>query len=787
MFLFAHLSLLPRARAEDRIHDALEVVNSYRRAAGLAPVELDERMNQACREHTRYLVLNAGRPALEGLKAHQQDSHLPGASPEGAWCGKNADLFPKVGSPAAAVHGWMDSLYHRTPIMEPSLRAVGIAESPYPQGGVAAALMFDPDSGPAPAESWPVRYPAAEQTGVPLNFTGEVPDPTYGAAYAGYPVTLHFPGGDKLSRLSAKLFDSAGHELPVYLSSPGKPATSFPQGSTVCLVPKVPLRPAAHYWASIQLTWQGSRRDYRWHFQTEDPRRIDAQDVAALRRREQLPTWVVGKVAHAFGQKEAGDHAGPVMLRLQGPNPDSGLVIELASELWAKIAGGRLPAAFLGRFVQVLGTPQDAAPGMRMKALDGEFLPQAALAVVDAADPAALLSHLGERVRLRGLLSAGGALADGSGMFLHLNDRAVVAFVPQTVWRTAAGAHLPSEVLGYTAELEVVLEDVKHGLQVQAYEDGQLRLMPPPALAVLDAADAAALGQRVGQRVKVRGVITGNGPLQKSSDFYLQLNDRALVAFVSLPAWRAALGGRQPTQVLGAGVEIEGLLERSDGELRMSLPGDGQLRLVPGELPVLDAKDAAALLRHIGRRVKVRGLLTHGGKVSNGSDLFLHLGDRAIIVFVPPAVWHAAAGGRPPTSDLGYGVELEGLLTKSRGEPSLTVYQAAELRILPPRDLPVLAAEDAAALASHLGQRVKVRGCIAFGGQVDNGVDLFLYLHDKSLVAFIPPPVWHAVAGGRLPDQVIGQKAELEALLEKSGDRIELHVHEKAQLHLLPQ
>lgn len=70
LLILGSLLIATPARAQDRVQDALDAVNHYRSTVGLPPVVMDDRLNQACQDHTRYLVLNDGRPELEGLKAH---------------------------------------------------------------------------------------------------------------------------------------------------------------------------------------------------------------------------------------------------------------------------------------------------------------------------------------------------------------------------------------------------------------------------------------------------------------------------------------------------------------------------------------------------------------------------------------------------------------------------------------------------------------------------------------------------------------------------------------------
>ena len=99
-------------------------VNEVRKLAGLKPVETDAALSRGCQLHARYLVLNQGKPALEGLGAHREDKGLPGATPEGAKAGAGA-VIDVVAEPADAVDGWMKTFFHRIPILAPDLRRIG--------------------------------------------------------------------------------------------------------------------------------------------------------------------------------------------------------------------------------------------------------------------------------------------------------------------------------------------------------------------------------------------------------------------------------------------------------------------------------------------------------------------------------------------------------------------------------------------------------------------------------------------------------------------------------------
>jgi uncharacterized protein YkwD len=105
---------------------AVETLNGYRRAAGVPPVTLDEKRSKACRLHARYLARNIDAPAVQGLGMHDEDMSLPGATAEGRRAGK-ASVISRLPDPSEVVDGWIDTLFHRIPLLSPDLKKVGYA------------------------------------------------------------------------------------------------------------------------------------------------------------------------------------------------------------------------------------------------------------------------------------------------------------------------------------------------------------------------------------------------------------------------------------------------------------------------------------------------------------------------------------------------------------------------------------------------------------------------------------------------------------------------------------
>ncbi len=329
------------------------LVDRYRAAVGLSAVTLDAKLSKGCMAHAQYMRRNKDSDAIAGLNAHQQRPNLRGASAEGAACGKAADLFFGVSDLEVAVDGWMSGLYHRRPILTPTLERIGVGYAKLPDGSYMAALMFVDTNGVDVSAKWPVAYPADNQGGVPLEFGGEVPNPVPGGARAGYPITIQFPPFDTLTNVRATLVDERGKDIAFYLSDPEHPATSFGQYGVVCLIPKLPLRPESRYEVRVDATWKGKASTWRWSFRTVALRPVDAHDEDAVTRAINIASTLRGTVLDG-GMMVDGEAA---FLRI-GLGTRKGykmVVILIPREVWGELGGKSDP--FVGRTVEVDGTP----------------------------------------------------------------------------------------------------------------------------------------------------------------------------------------------------------------------------------------------------------------------------------------------------------------------------------------------------------------------------------------------------------------------------------------------
>ena len=118
---------------------AIESLNAYRRTAALPPVTLNEKSSKGCRLHAHYLLLNIDQPAVQGLGMHEEDSSLPGATPEGRRAGR-ASVISREPDAGASVDEWINTLFHRVPLLDPDLKTVGYSCMRLPDQGYICVM-----------------------------------------------------------------------------------------------------------------------------------------------------------------------------------------------------------------------------------------------------------------------------------------------------------------------------------------------------------------------------------------------------------------------------------------------------------------------------------------------------------------------------------------------------------------------------------------------------------------------------------------------------------------------
>lgn len=243
----------------------LKRLNEIRKSAGLDEVKLDDALSIGAQLHTEYMIRNEGHPKLEGLKAHHEAEDLPGYTPEGAKAGAASDIgFGQ--RPSEVVDGWNGTLYHRLPLLRPSLKRVGAGSIAGGKWGHVSTI--DVISAVEGESSGIVAYPPDKATNIPLAFCRELPNPIPSGKPedAGFPITLTFYGGT-ITGVEATLARD-GKDVACWMSCPEKPATDFPQQDTICLIPRSNLASGTTYTVSVRCSKDGEAFERTWSFTT---------------------------------------------------------------------------------------------------------------------------------------------------------------------------------------------------------------------------------------------------------------------------------------------------------------------------------------------------------------------------------------------------------------------------------------------------------------------------------------------------------------------------------------
>jgi hypothetical protein len=254
----------------DHQRRALAVVNATRAQAGLPAVVLDPSLNASAVQHCYYWLFNNGSDTVRNLGIHQETPGLPGfsgvragdrANVHGWHSGPITEDITHRGSPEAGTADWVNSVYHRFPILRADLTAIG-----YGDCGIGSLPMEDMEFGLAGAgpHHAPTAFPADGQKSVPATFVdNEIPDPVPAGQprTTGYPVTVNFDPRIHVSVSAFTLTDAAGRSVDGYKLDPGG-ATE----NCASLLPVAPLTAGGTYTAHIVGSDTDGPFDITWRF-----------------------------------------------------------------------------------------------------------------------------------------------------------------------------------------------------------------------------------------------------------------------------------------------------------------------------------------------------------------------------------------------------------------------------------------------------------------------------------------------------------------------------------------
>ncbi len=191
----------PPAGAPPQAVAAYQRMNQVRAAMGVPYARMDLRLNQASRLHCQYYAQNQGSgscvsdPHVEvsGCSSYTAAEFWDRDSAAGyGGAGYGFEVMDFVGDGATSAQDWIDSVWHRSPMLDPWTRDMGY-------GGAAGCdtIDFGTGAGASTPPSVVVTYPYANQVGVPPSFAGyeepAPPAPPSGFP-SGYPITIYTMG-----------------------------------------------------------------------------------------------------------------------------------------------------------------------------------------------------------------------------------------------------------------------------------------------------------------------------------------------------------------------------------------------------------------------------------------------------------------------------------------------------------------------------------------------------------------------------------------------------------------
>ena len=250
-------------------------LNTIRQQVGVAMAIQVEPLNQAAQAHADYYGRYADEYKKSGLSPHQQNpdwtdgytgtsvgDRCSHAGFDGGWLW---EVMAFMSDPHGSIDGWMDTLYHRVPLIHPNTESYGYGISL--QG--AACDVIDGNYGKALLPG-PARWPLPNTTNVAVKWMGwESPQPPLPAdqSYPSGPViTITFPRSTPMKLTSAVLLDPSGEEVPAQVQTPENDSWL---STTWAIYAYNPLMGQSTYTVRFEGTVQGAPYTDTWSFTTQ--------------------------------------------------------------------------------------------------------------------------------------------------------------------------------------------------------------------------------------------------------------------------------------------------------------------------------------------------------------------------------------------------------------------------------------------------------------------------------------------------------------------------------------
>lgn len=206
----------------------LDYLNSIREKIGLNKVMLNPYISKAAENHAKYVVKN--NTAWTGLSAHSEKEGIPGftgVDPSDrvrAVGGKEnvGEVITFVGNNAKdAIDSWMDTAYHRSLIIDPNTKEIGIG---FYGNTTVLNMTFEGESHDVSV------FPYPNMKNVDIGFYGgELPDPLkqFKINYSGY--IISFQSDFEVRSFKVTIRNSRNETVPFYSEKSGLTWFFFPK------------------------------------------------------------------------------------------------------------------------------------------------------------------------------------------------------------------------------------------------------------------------------------------------------------------------------------------------------------------------------------------------------------------------------------------------------------------------------------------------------------------------------------------------------------------------------
>lgn len=253
---------------------AAEWINWSRAAVSLPALGSDPILTAAAQAHADYIT--AHTPSYDaGLSLHAEVAGTDGftgatwvdraahAGWEGPILGEVIAYQPLA---VASVWQWMNSLYHRLPLLGPAASSLGYGSSHQGDVWIGVVEVGRRENVPDRLAGWPPQ----DAEDVPVSWDGfEVPQPP--APAAGFPsgpmLTVQGLPGDEIRLTSHVLLDPQGTKIP-HIALDGTTDALLKDHGAVALYAEAPLEPGVTYHARVDGVRDGQTFTWEWRFTT---------------------------------------------------------------------------------------------------------------------------------------------------------------------------------------------------------------------------------------------------------------------------------------------------------------------------------------------------------------------------------------------------------------------------------------------------------------------------------------------------------------------------------------